>query len=193
MKPLRYYVAISIDGFIADPEGGFDAFTSDPDYVREFFDSLAQFDTVVMGRKTYEVGLRYQQTNPYPQLRTFVFSRTMSRSPDEAVTLVSSDVEQHVRDLKSEPGTAIWLCGGGNLAAQLLRVGLIDEVILKVNPLMLGDGIRLFGDVVPTTQLIVAAAAVVRESSSGGARCFSGYQPHVWPSFCFFRWAMSGA
>ena len=147
MKPLRYYAASSLDGFIAQEDGSFDAFLWDDALVADFFASFEEFDTVLIGRKTYEVGLAEGKTSPYPTMRQFVFSRSMERSPDEAVTLVSEGAVDLVRDLKAGEGKTIWLCGGGNLASQLLAAGLIDELVVKLNPIVLGTGVPLFGEV----------------------------------------------
>lgn len=94
-----------------------------------------------MGRRTYQVGLDMGVTNPYPHLKTYVFSRSLTESPDPAVTLVSGDPVPVVRALKKEQGKPIYLCGGGDLAGQLFAAGLVDEVVVKLNPLVLGTGV----------------------------------------------------
>ena len=111
---------MSVDGFIADRAGGFESFPNDEVVTRDFFASLDDFDTVIMGRKTYEVGLLHGVTNPYPNLRTIVFSKTMEASPDPAVTLDRGDPVERVRALVAIPGKPVWLCGGADIAGQLL-------------------------------------------------------------------------
>jgi len=160
MRALKYHVATSLDGFIARPDGSFDGFLQEGDFVADYVDSWAGYDTVLMGRRTYDVGLKVGVTNPYPALRTYVVSRTLSPSPDPAVTIVGDDPIAAVRALKEQPGRAIYLCGGGALAALLYGAGLVDEIIVKLNPLLLGDGIRLFGDVIPQTRLALRDARV---------------------------------
>lgn len=114
------------------------------------------FDAVLMGRKTYEPGLEIGLTSPYPTLDQYVFSTTMEESPDEEVTLVSEDAAGLIGGLKSESGKDIWLAGGATLAASLLSEGLVDELILKVNPVVLGSGIPLFFGDVDRTRLELA-------------------------------------
>ena len=162
MRKLTYYIATSLDGFIAGPGGEFDFFKFEGDFAEtvcaEFPETLPgpargplgigeapnkRFDTVLMGRGTYEPGLAAGMTSPYPQLRQYVFSRTLTGT-DPDVRIVADDPVEVVRGLKAEDGLGIWLCGGGQLAAQLRDE--IDELILKINPVVLGAGIPLFAD-----------------------------------------------
>lgn len=119
MRALKYYVACTVDGFIAHADGSFDGFLPEGEHVADFLGSYKWFDTVLMGRKTYEVGLRDGKTNPYPMLRSYVFSRAMKASPDPNVTLISQNAAEVVRGLRRESGKDIWLCGGADLAATL--------------------------------------------------------------------------
>lgn len=160
MRPVTYYVACTADGYISREDGSFDFFPMEgphiEDYVRTFPDTIPghlrealgvsgenrRFDTVLMGRRTYEAGLKEGITSPYPHLRQILFSTSMREPPDPRVELVSGDAAGFVRGLKSEEGKGIWLCGGGALAAAL--AGEIDELILKLNPVLLGGGVPLF-------------------------------------------------
>ena len=160
MRRLTYLVACTVDRFIALEDGSFDCFLMEgphiDDLVSSFPDTIPghlrealgvengnkRFDTVLMGRGTYEVGLGEGVTSPYPHLRQFVFSRQMETSLHEDVTLVSTDPLGFVRELKKEDGMDIWLCGGGKLASALLLE--IDMIILKVHPVLIGAGIPLF-------------------------------------------------
>lgn len=160
MRTLKYYVATSIDGYIAHEDGSFDGFVTDGEPVTDYLASLHTFDAVLMGRKTYEVGLAVGKTDPYPHLDSYVFSRTMTESPDERVTLVSGDAGAAVEALKNRPGGDIYLCGGAQLAATLLAAHLIDEIILKVNPFVMGSGIPLFSGVVEQTELDLVKSTV---------------------------------
>jgi dihydrofolate reductase len=141
VRKLKYVVASSLDGFICREDGSYDAFPTEGDHIQAYFDSLASYDAVLMGRATYEVGLKIGVTSPYPTMQQYVVSSTMSESPDPAVQLVAGDVGGLVRRLKAEPGRDIYLCGGAKLATSLIDEGLVDEIGLKLNPIVLGSGI----------------------------------------------------
>ena len=159
MRQLTYFMAVTLDGYIATADGAADFFPWEGDHgpaiTAEFPESVPahvrkmvgidppnrRFDTVLMGRATYETGLKDGITNPYPHQRQFVVSRTMTQSPDHAVELVS-DAVGTVRALKREAGMGIWICGGGTLAHELLDE--IDELALKRYPIVIGSGIPLF-------------------------------------------------
>jgi dihydrofolate reductase len=143
MQNVHYYVATSVDGFIARRDGSFDCFLTDGDHVAAFLEDLACYDTVLMGRRTYEIGVRLGVTDPYPALRSIVFSRTMTATLNPRVELARSSASERVRALKASPGRGIYLCGGSELAGALFADGLVDELILKVNPVVLGSGIPL--------------------------------------------------
>lgn len=144
MPAIIYHVAVTLDGFICRPDGSFDCFAPSGDHVDDYLASLSSYGAVLMGRKTYEVGLTFGVTNPYPMLESFVFSRSMTTSPDPAVTLVRDGAVELVRALRAGDARPlpkpIYLCGGGELASQLFEHDLIDEVILKVSPVLIGQG-----------------------------------------------------
>ena len=169
MRRLIYYVACTVDGFIAREDGSFDCFLMEGEHLSDLFASFPEtvpahlreqlgvnapnkhFDAVLMGRATYEVGTALGVANPYPHLNQYLFSRTLENSPDPAVELVSIDALSKVRELKHQPGKDIWLCGGGKLAADLSTE--IDRLILKVNPIVIGRGIPLFSRAIDTRLL----------------------------------------
>jgi dihydrofolate reductase len=159
-RRLTYFVAVTLDGYIASPDGEFDRFVLEgdhmaaitalyPDALPVHFHALAGvtptgevFDTVVMGWNTYAVGLAEGITSPYGHLRQYVFS-SRERTVGEDVTLVQGDPVETVRALKAEAGGSdIWLCGGGQLAATLIDE--IDDLVLKLHPVTFGAGIPLF-------------------------------------------------
>jgi dihydrofolate reductase len=164
MRKLKYYVAGTVDGFICSVDGSIDCFMrenlKDGEHVTDYLESFKTFDVVLMGRKTYEVGLKVGVTDPYPAMKSYVFSHSMKASPDARVTLVSENAVEVVRKLKAEPGKDIYLCGGGELAATLLAEKLIDEIILKLNPFLLGAGIPLFSGKVKLTDLELIGSKV---------------------------------
>ncbi|MEY4546737.1 MAG: hypothetical protein RL685_2932 [Pseudomonadota bacterium] len=156
MRRLAYYVAVTTDGFIAHTDGSVDGFLMEGEHVDEFTASLAAYDTVLMGRATYDFGRSFGVTNPYPTLRQYVFSRTLRSSPDPAITLVANNGTALVRDLKSEnTGKDIWLCGGAELASVLFAEELIDDLILKVNPVLFGAGKPLFSGPITQQDLVL--------------------------------------
>lgn len=103
------------------------------------------FDTVIMGRKTYEVALRHSHGKaPYPDKQTYVFSQTCTDDADGAVTIVATDAVEFARQLKRKRGKDICLMGGGELARSFFEARLIDEVGFNIHPVLLGSGIPLF-------------------------------------------------
>jgi dihydrofolate reductase len=143
MQRIHYFVAASIDGFIARLDGSYDCFATEGEHVAAYLSELSAFDSVLMGRKTYEIGLRLGVTHPYSPMPCIVFSRTMRASPDPAVELVTGDAGARVRTLKASAGRGIYLCGGGQLAAALFEEDLVDDLTVKVNPVLLGRGVPL--------------------------------------------------
>jgi dihydrofolate reductase len=157
-RKLKYHVATSLDGFIAREDDSVDFFPTDLPPILDYFDALeSAYDTVVMGRRTYEPALKVGITDPYPSLETYVVSRTLKEKPDPRVHLVREDPVGFIRELKQRPGAQkdmsrviravqlsvpkdICLCGGGTLARTLFEAGLIDEVLIKLNPVLIGAG-----------------------------------------------------
>ncbi|OKH98894.1 deaminase [Streptomyces sp. CB02923] len=173
MRKLVYYVAVTIDGYIAGPGGEFDFYPQGDEQQSAAYAEWAnarypetvptsmraahglsdtpnrRFDTVLMGLGTYRPGLRAGFTSPYAHLRQYVVSSTLAPDTDPAVTVVGEDPLALVRDLKREEGRDIWLCGGGRLAGALLPE--IDELIIKSYPVVAGAGIPVFdGEFDPT-------------------------------------------
>ncbi len=159
MRELVYYVAVTLDGYIADPDGGYEALLAGGDHESVIFGEYAdalpghvhtvlgidppgtRFDTVVMGWNTLLPALDAGIASPYPHLRQIVASRR-ARDHDPDI-IVTNDPLPLLRSLKNEDGLDIWLCGGGELAGALLPE--IDRLVLKRHPVVFGSGIPLFG------------------------------------------------
>jgi dihydrofolate reductase len=108
--------------------------------MRDYWEGI---DTVLWGRKTWEVAAR-GQGGGYPGVRSFVFSRRLEKEPAGNVVLVQTDAAEFVGDLKQQEGKGICLMGGGELALSLFEADLIDEVGFNIHPVLLGSGIPLF-------------------------------------------------
>ena len=153
MATLCYHVATTVDGYIASTDGSWAAFLSEGPHIPDYLDALDRYGSVVMGRRTYEVGLGHGVTNPYPKLATYVLSTALGASPDPAVTVVADDAVAFIRAHKRDATRPIYLCGGSQLAGALFAAGLVDELIIKQNPVVLGAGIPLFAGVTRATPL----------------------------------------
>ncbi|MER5635440.1 dihydrofolate reductase family protein [Kitasatospora sp. NPDC002227] len=168
VRKLTYYVGATIDGFIADPDGSFGFFPLADDILKyigeEYPETLPthvrsplgivganrRFDTVVMGRATYDPALRAGITSPYAHLRQYVVSSSLPLGADPEVEVVRTDPVGLVRRLKRQEGLGVWLAGGARLAGEVLPE--IDELVVKTYPLVIGSGIPLF-----TREFAVAA------------------------------------
>jgi dihydrofolate reductase len=143
MRKVTFGVANSLDNFIARTDHAVDWLLWGDEAAAVMRDFWKTIDTVVMGRKTYEVALRHG-TSSYPGVKTYVFSRTLPPSQVRGVAIVPEDAAGFVRGLKGEDGKGICVMGGGELAKSLFEADVIDEVGLNVHPVLLGSGIPLF-------------------------------------------------
>ncbi len=182
MRKLVYYVGVSLDGYIAGPQGQFDFYPVADDMmawiVERYPDSVPThmraplglpvdgpnkvWDTLVMGRGTYEPGLAVGTDSPFNHLKQYVFSSTLRPVDNPQVEIVDTDAVELVRELKQQDGLDIWLCGGGNLAGQL--IGEIDQLVVKSYPVLAGDGVPMFSGNFEPTRFAVTER---REFSSG--------------------------
>lgn len=150
MRHLVYDVASSLDGYIAAPDDDISAFPMEGDHVAAYQQRLTGYDTVIMGRRTYEFGYGFglkPGMRAYPHMRHFVFSKSIDLPESSQVDAVPDNWLQTVDALKAEPGGDIYLCGGGTFAGYLLTHGRIDRLVIKLAPVVLGHGIPLFGNV----------------------------------------------
>lgn len=147
MRQLIYDVAVTLDGYIARDDGSYDGFAMEGPHADDYLARLEEYGTVVMGRKTYEAGYAYglqPGQRAYPHMEHYIVSQSLDIE-GSGIEIVDDRVIETIRDLKSELGADIYLCGGGELAGLLLEHDLIDQLVLKINPVCFGSGIRLFG------------------------------------------------
>jgi dihydrofolate reductase len=143
VRKVTFGVANSLDNFIARQDHGVDWLLWTKEVAAVTTKFWKTIDTVVMGRKTYEVALK-SGTSSYPGVKNLVFSRTLKKSPDKSVEIISEDAARFIRSLKKQKGKGICVMGGGELAQSLFEANLIDEVGLNIHPVLLGSGIPLF-------------------------------------------------
>ena len=144
MRKVTFGGANSLDNYLARPDHAVDWLLWSKEAAAVMADYWKTIDTVLMGRKTYEVALLQTKGGGYPGMETYVFSRTLKASPEGGATIVSDDAVEFVRDLKEQDGKDICLMGGGELAKSLFEAGLIDEIGFNIHPILLGSGIPLF-------------------------------------------------
>jgi dihydrofolate reductase len=138
MRRIRYSVAMSLDGYIAGPNGESDWIIMDPDI--DFRALMGRFDTVLMGRRTFEAALAHGGGGSMPGMKAVVASRTLRQEDYPKVTIIGDGLEEFISRLRTEPGKDIWLFGGGSLFRSLLDAGLVDAVEVAVIPVLLGAG-----------------------------------------------------
>jgi dihydrofolate reductase len=142
MRNVVYSAAMSLDGYIAGPKGESDWIMIDPEL--DFGAMFARFDTILLGRKTYET-TRTGGGGGMPGMKSYVFSRTLQQA-DVRGAAVSDNPAQIISALKAQPGKDIWLFGGGVLFRSLLELGLVDVVGVAIIPVLLGGGVPLLPD-----------------------------------------------
>jgi dihydrofolate reductase len=159
MRPLRYNVAASLDGYIADAQGAFDWIPDDPTV--DFEGLFAKVDTYLLGRRTYDT-VRAQAGPPFSAgARVYVFSRTLTPGTERGVTIVRDDPVALARSLRHEDGPGeIWLFGGGELFATLLDAGQVDQVEITIVPVLLGSGVPLVARLAERSKLALTHSQV---------------------------------
>lgn len=143
MRTVTFGAACSLDLYIAREDGAVDWLQWTDEVASITGELWKTLDTVIMGRKTYEVAVQ-SGTTSYPGMKNYVFSRTLIESPDKNVQIVRDDASEFVAGLKREPGKGICVMGGGELARSLFEADLIDEVGMNIHPVVLGSGIPFF-------------------------------------------------
>jgi dihydrofolate reductase len=140
VRRIRYAVAMSLDGYIAGPKGEADWIITDPGI--DFRALFQQFDTLLVGRRTFEAMAGAGQ-GTIPGMKTLVFSQKLRQRDYPDVTIVSRKWKEKLAALRKESGKDIWLFGGGLLFRSLADAGLVDTVEVAVIPVLLGKGIPL--------------------------------------------------
>jgi dihydrofolate reductase len=165
-RRVRYSVAMSLDGYIAGPNGEADWIVSDPDI--DFAGFFSRFDTLLIGRKTFDA-MRAMGggEGEWPGVRSFVVSRTLKEGEHPDVTIVR-DGAALVTELKGQPGKDIWLFGGGELFRSLLRAGLVDGVDVGIVPVLLGSGIPLLPSPAERARLVLRDRKIYEKSGIVG-------------------------
>ncbi|HMK24834.1 MAG TPA: dihydrofolate reductase family protein [Chitinophagaceae bacterium] len=145
MRKLVLSVAVSLDGLIEGPNGEYDWCLMDQDYgMSDFFKRI---DTLFMGRKTYEMAQSIGEASAgFPKFKEYIFSTTLTTVKEGAV-LIKTNIKEEVEKIKNEKGKDIWLFGGASLTTSLMNLGLVDELLLAVHPVILGGGKPLFSNI----------------------------------------------
>jgi len=147
MKKIILYIAASLDGRIAEPDGGLDWLTDFPNPEKTDYgykDLLASVDTVIMGGRTYRELQCMEVIWPYPNQHTYVISHHEWSKKEENISFITENIVAAISELRSKSGKGIWLVGGGELVSMLLAADLIDEMQITYLPIILGKGIPLF-------------------------------------------------
>ena len=149
MPKIVYYVASSLDGYIAGLNDDVSKFIARGKSVEKYLADLQAYQTVIMGRRTYEFGYKFgliPGQPAYPHMTHHIFSKTLKIENLAQNVRIEKQSLKQIEEIKKESKTDIYLCGGGQFAGWLLDNGLIDILKLKLNPIILGSGIPLFGN-----------------------------------------------
>ncbi len=146
MRKIIFGGANSLDNFFARKDGSVDWLIFSDEVMEVMKGSFDNVDTVLMGRKTFEIALKQSggKSKAMPGMTSYVFSRTWKESPDPNAKLVTTDAVEFVSALKAQPGKDIILMGGGDFAKTLFETDLIDEIGFNIHPVLLGAGIPIF-------------------------------------------------
>ena len=146
MRKVTFGGANSLDNYFARKDHAVDWLMWSDEAASMMTDYWKTIDTILMGRKTYEVALKMSKGkgNPYSGIKSYVFSRTLQPGQEAGVEIVQKDAAAFVRKLKGQEGKDICLMGGGDFAKTLFEAKLIDEIGFNIHPVLLGSGIPVF-------------------------------------------------
>ena len=160
MQKIRYNVAMSLDGYISGPNGEADWIVPDPEV--DFAALWAQFDTGLMGRKTYDAAKARLGEAAFSGMNVAVVSRTMKQAEHPKITVISELTRERIQALRGHAVKDIWLFGGGELFRSLLALGEVDMVEVSVMPVLLGDGVKLLPTPAAQTTLKLSSQKIYR-------------------------------
>jgi dihydrofolate reductase len=163
MRPICYNVAMSLDGYIAGPNGESDWIVVDPEI--DFQALMNSFDTLLMGRRTFEAA-RTGGGGMTPGMNVVVVSRTLRSSDHPGITILADNLKDSVTRLRAAPGKDIWLFGGGALCGSLLNLGLVNTIGVAVIPVVLGGGIPLMSPTLQRTRLRLLASRTYKKTGT---------------------------
>ena len=168
MRRIKYFVASSLDSYISRVDGGVDWLFMDQDYgMKEFFSTV---DVAVMGRKTYQKAVELSPPGPiFPGMKNYVFSHLLPKGKQEHIEVVSDPPEVWANAVLAKPGKDIWLVGGGEMVKEFLQKRLVNEIGISIHPRLLGDGIPVFAQPYPETELELVRS---KQYSSGLLQVF---------------------
>jgi dihydrofolate reductase len=141
MRRICYSIAMSLDGYVAGPQGEYDWIVMDPEI--DFASVMDRFDAIVMGRKSFEASQQMGGGPGMPGVKVYVVSNTLKQDQHPEVHILAHDLKEEMTRMRNEPGKDLWLFGGGHLFRSLLEFGLVDTVEVAVIPVLLGGGIPL--------------------------------------------------